>query len=219
MRTPRNSADGAPAVTGTTSRLRQAGHELIDLDRAVYTAVHATPTPQIDHALARISRAADRSLLWMGAAAAMAATGPRRRRAAAVGLAALGATSATVNVVVKRGPKRDRPSTEGSVRTHGIRMPASHSWPSGHSASAFAFSTAAGAGAPELDAALRLAATVVAYSRLHTGVHYPGDVVAGALIGAGMGSLTHHLARRIRLARAGSAGSVDSVPTPITSSG
>lgn len=177
-------------------RLRQAGHEVLDLDRAVYAAVHATPTPQIDAALARISRAADRSLLWMGVAGALAVSGRRRRRAALVGLAALGATSTTVNLLVKPGSRRGRPSLEGSVRTHGVRMPGSHSWPSGHTASAFAFSTAVGAGAPELDTVLRLAATAVAYSRVHTGVHYPGDVMAGALIGAGMGSLTHHLARR-----------------------
>lgn len=177
------------------SRLRQAGQELVDLDRAVYSAVHATSTPQIDLALARISRAADRSVLWMGVAAALSVSGRRPRRAALVGMTAIVATSATVNLVVKRGPRRSRPSLEGSVRTHGVRMPASHSWPSGHAASAFAFSTAVGAAIPELDTALRLAATVVAYSRVHTGVHYPGDVIAGALIGAGIGSLTYHVAR------------------------
>lgn len=185
-------------MTDVPSRLRQAGHELIELDRAVYAAVHATRTPQIDHALARVSRAADRSVLWMGIAAAMAASGRRRRRAAALGMVAVGATSATVNLLVKQGPKRRRPSLEGSVRTHGVRMPASHSWPSGHTASAFAFSTAAGAAAPELDTALRLAATVVAYSRVHTGVHYPGDVVAGAFIGASLGSTAYHLSRVAR---------------------
>ncbi|GAA1991167.1 phosphatase PAP2 family protein [Terrabacter lapilli] len=179
-------------------RLRQAGRELVELDRAVYAAVHATPTPQIDHALARVSRAADRSVLWMGVAAAMAASGGRRRRAAVLGMMAIGATSATVNLLVKQGPKRRRPSLEGSVRTHGVRMPGSHSWPSGHTASAFAFSTAAGATAPELETALRLAATVVAYSRVHTGVHYPGDVMAGALIGASMGSASYHLSRAVR---------------------
>jgi len=186
-------------------RVLQAGQELIELDRAVYAAVHATPTPQIDHALARVSRVADRSVLWMGVAAAMAASGARRRRAATLGMVAVGATSATVNLLVKQGPKRRRPSLEGSVRTHGVRMPGSHSWPSGHTASAFAFSTAAGAAAPELDTALRLAATVVAYSRVHTGVHYPGDVMAGAFIGASMGSASYHLARVLRR-RAGRSG-------------
>ena len=39
-------------------------------------------------------------------------------------------------------------------------------------------------------------ATAVAYSRVHTGVHYPGDVVIGALLGAGIGTATRLLAHR-----------------------
>jgi undecaprenyl-diphosphatase len=39
-------------------------------------------------------------------------------------------------------------------------------------------------------------ATTVAYSRLHNGVHYLGDVIAGALIGAGVGTLVRQLADR-----------------------
>ena len=35
-------------------------------------------------------------------------------------------------------------------------------------------------------------AALVAYSRVHTGVHYPGDVVAGALIGTVLAQLTAH---------------------------
>ena len=185
-------------MSGLPDRLREAGRELLSLDKAVYSAVQSTPTPQIDHALARISRAADHSKLWMAMAAVMAASGRRPRRAALMGLGSLAVTSATVNLAVKPIPRRRRPSLTESVRTHGVRMPGSHSWPSGHTASAFAFATGAGGELPELDSALRLAATVVAYSRVHTGVHYPGDVVAGALIGAGVGSLAHSVVRRVR---------------------
>lgn len=177
-------------------RLRAAGRELLALDAAAYAAVHATPTPVLDRGLAGLSRSADHSVLWTGVAAVLLASGARRRRAACVGLGALAATSAVVNAVLKPIPRRGRPSLVGSVRTHGVRMPASHSWPSGHAASAFAFSTAVGAGLPELDTALRLAATAVAYSRVHTGVHYPGDVIAGGVVGAGMGALVHHAVRR-----------------------
>ena len=77
-------------------------------------------------------------------------------------------------------------------------MPESHSFPSGHTASAFAFSSALGAEMPSLATPLRLMATTVAYSRVHTGVHYPGDVVIGALIGAGLGTGTRLVARRRR---------------------
>ena len=40
---------------------------------------------------------------------------------------------------------------------------------------------------PWLGLALRFVSATVAYSRVHTGVHYPGDVVVGSLIGEGVG--------------------------------
>ena len=181
----------------TSPRLREAGHELLLLDRAVYQAVHAIPSPVIDHALTRITHAADHSRLWVGVAAGMALLGRRPRRGAAVGLAAVGVTSALVNAAMKPVVRRERPTRDGTVRTHLVHMPGSTSYPSGHAASAFAFSTAVGAEFPQADTALRLAASLVAYSRVHTGVHYPGDVIAGALIGAGVGTLARHLDQRL----------------------
>ena len=58
-------------------------------------------------------------------------------------------------------------------------------FPSGHSASAFAFAYAVGRHYPVLAVPIGLLATGVAYSRVHTGVHYPSDVVLGSIIGAG----------------------------------
>jgi undecaprenyl-diphosphatase len=70
-----------------------------------------------------------------------------------------------------------------------VRMPTSQSMPSGHSASAFAFATAVGYALPTLSVPLHAAATAVAYSRVHTGVHYPGDAVAGSVIGTSAAAL------------------------------
>lgn len=179
----------------------RVGRELVALDRAVYAAVHATPTPTLDHAVARLSLAANHSRIWLVVAAAMATLGGRPRRGALVGMAAVTVTSAVVNVAVKPVVRRERPSRRETVRTHVVRMPTSASYPSGHTASAFAFCTAVGAVVPEVDTVLRLAATAVGYSRVHTGVHYPGDVIAGAVIGAGIGTLVRHLARRAGPAR------------------
>jgi len=78
-----------------------------------------------------------------------------------------------------------------------VRMPMSGSFPSGHTASAFAFASAVGTAIPPLSLPLHVAAAAVAYSRIHTGVHYPGDTIAGALIGAAAASVARHaLARR-----------------------
>ena len=68
-------------------------------------------------------------------------------------------------------------------------MPESTSFPSGHSASAFAFAYTVGRHYPGLAVPIRLLASGVAYSRVHTGVHYPGDVVLGSIIGAGTAAM------------------------------
>jgi undecaprenyl-diphosphatase len=72
-------------------------------------------------------------------------------------------------------------------------MPRSTSFPSGHSAAAFAFATGACAELPVLAPVLAPLAGTVAYSRVHIGVHYPSDVAAGAAIGIGSGLLAKRL--------------------------
>ena len=68
-------------------------------------------------------------------------------------------------------------------------MPGSTSFPSGHSASGFAFATAVGDQLPRLALPLRFLAAVVAYSRVHSGVHYPSDVLVGSVIGIVIGHI------------------------------
>jgi undecaprenyl-diphosphatase len=66
------------------------------------------------------------------------------------------------------------------------------------SAAAFAFATGVGQSLPEAGAPLRALATLVAYSRVHTGVHYPGDAVAGSVIGSVLAQLTTGVLERRR---------------------
>lgn len=77
-----------------------------------------------------------------------------------------------------------------------VTMPTSSSFPSGHSAAAFAFATGVGHEWPAVGVPLRGLAAVVAYSRVHTGVHYPGDVIAGSLLGGVLGQVTAHTLQR-----------------------
>jgi undecaprenyl-diphosphatase len=98
-------------------------------------------------------------------------------------------TSATVNLGFKHLHRRPRPLREAAADGRQVAMPASSSFPSGHSASAFAFASSVGAELPVLAFPLRALAGAVAYSRVHTGVHYPGDALAGALLGAATGQM------------------------------
>ena len=173
--------------------------DLKRVDTAVYAAVAETPTPTLDHGLRRLSHAADYSKLSIGAAALLSVFGGRSgRHAAAMGLASVGVTSAVVNQLAKRLAPRRRPDRvvhEVPAVRH-VPMPSSTSFPSGHSAAAFAFATGVGHTLPDAAAPLRGLAAVVAYSRVHTGVHYPGDVVAGALLGSILDQVTTQVLER-----------------------
>ena len=174
-------------------------HELDALDQAVYEAIAAVPTPSLDRMLARLSDAADHSKLWLTSAGVLAVVGgPSGRRAAGVGLASVGISSLISNLGVKWLVRRRRPDRAGAIvpEERWVHMPASRSFPSGHSASAFAFASAVGNALPPLSLPLHLAAAAVAYSRVHTGVHYPGDTIAGALIGTTSAALVRQALTR-----------------------
>jgi membrane-associated phospholipid phosphatase len=180
-----------PVALGHKARRWLADAE--QLDGAVYVAIANTPTPALDRALGRLMRAADHSKLSLAAAGALAvAGGPTGRRAAVRGLASLAVTSVIVNAGLKLAAKRPRPDPDAhSVpETRQVQMPISGSFPSGHSAAAFAFATGVGEVSPGAAIPLRALAAIVAYSRVHTGVHYPGDVIVGALTGVSLAELT-----------------------------
>ena len=169
---------------------REILHELNSVDHAVYEAIALVPTPILDRQMRRLSQAANRSVIWLVIAAGLAAFGGGAgRRAAVRGAAAIGTTSALVNIGIKSLHNRPRPDRAGLEVPIGrqVPMPTSRSFPSGHSASGFAFAVAAGNELPWLGLPLRFLAAAVAYSRVHTGVHYPGDAVVGSIVGASTG--------------------------------
>ena len=169
-------------------------------DRRAYEAVAGTSTPLLDEPMRVVSRVADYSKPGLATAAVLATVcGQTGRRAAVAGLVAVGATSFVVNQPMKLAGRRaspDRLVLRVPVRRW-VPMPSSTSFPSGHAASATAFAVAVGEVMPRLRLPLRIAAAVVCFSRVYTGVHYPGDVVIGAVTGAVIGRLTSRVAARL----------------------
>jgi membrane-associated phospholipid phosphatase len=177
---------GGPVRQRAAAALRELGA----VDQAIYSAVAATPTPSLDEPLRRLSNAANNSVLWLAVAVGLGvAGGSAGRRAAVRGTVAIGVTSPLVNLVAKSAWSRRRPdrADAGVPVGRNVRMPTSASFPSGHAASGFAFATAIGRDQPWLGMGLGFLAAAVAYSRVHTGVHYPGDALVGSLLGAGIG--------------------------------
>jgi undecaprenyl-diphosphatase len=159
----------------------------------------------------RLSATANWSQLWLAIGGAMALAGGRAgRRAAAAGVVALAVDSAVVNVGLKVAARRRRPDRDsaGVPAVRRVPMPESASFPSGHTASGFAFMNAVAHTLPAAAGPLGLLASAVGYSRVHTGVHYPGDVVIGAVIGTAIGEVVGwatrrgHAGPRFRLKRA-----------------
>jgi undecaprenyl-diphosphatase len=174
--------------------------DVASVDQAVYSAVARTETPTLDRAMRGLSGAADYSKLSLCAAAVLAlGGGARGRRAAASGLVSVAVTEAIVNAVIKPLGRRRRPDpAAGAVpAVRLVRMPGSRSFPSGHTAAAVAFAHGVSREMPWAGVPLYALAAAVGYSRVHTGVHYPGDVLGGAVLGAIISdATTASLARR-----------------------
>jgi undecaprenyl-diphosphatase len=120
--------------------------------------------------------------------AAIAAAGDCRKRCLPrATFAALGAVAAAglAVAVLKELFDRARPPFAGIDAVGAI--PASASFPSGHSATAFAAAVAVGLYYPKLRRPLLALAVLVALSRVYLGMHYASDVLVGSLLGALLG--------------------------------
>jgi undecaprenyl-diphosphatase len=102
-------------------------------------------------------------------------------------------TSVLADLVAKHAFQRQRPEETSVPQDRVARRPSSSSFPSSHTASAVAFASAFGRQYPILGMPINALAAAVGYSRVHTGVHYASDVVAGAVIGSSTASVTDAL--------------------------
>ncbi|SDC10616.1 undecaprenyl-diphosphatase [Actinokineospora iranica] len=153
----------------------------------------ALPRTPVDQGLKSLTRSANKGRLWFAVAALLACRKGPTRRAALRGVGAIAFASTSANLVGKNFFPRRRPAAD-LVPEHRrlTKRPTSSSFPSGHSASAVAFTTAVAMEYPMLAIAVAPLAAAVAYSRVHTGVHWPTDVAAGAAIGVGAAYATRH---------------------------
>jgi diacylglycerol kinase family enzyme/membrane-associated phospholipid phosphatase len=155
-------------------------------DLSVQRSVARLPESRMDRALLWLTRSANHGLLWFTVAGALAARPGATRRGALRGVAALAGASVTANALLKPLFPRRRPASAQLPAFRGLpHPPRSSSFPSGHAASAAAFATAVTMDSRRAGLAVLPLAALVAWSRVHVGVHWASDVAAGAAVGTG----------------------------------
>jgi undecaprenyl-diphosphatase len=177
-------------------RVAALGRSVLRLDQELFE--RTARRRSLDQVLPPLARAADYGRLWVAVAGWLAVGGgPKGRRAARTGLVAVAVTSLLANQLGKRSFGRRRPVLDGvPPGRRARRVPTSPSFPSGHAASAAAFATAVASADPVAAVPVGVLAAGVAYSRVHSGVHYPADVAVGVLLGGAVGLLLSRPARR-----------------------
>jgi undecaprenyl-diphosphatase len=103
------------------------------------------------------------------------------------GILALTAVSVLLAELGARGLKEvfgvERPSTRYATPKPLVHAPHDPSFPSGHAATSFAAATILTATVPRWAPAWVLVAAAIAFSRVYVGVHYPLDILGGAVLG------------------------------------
>jgi undecaprenyl-diphosphatase len=119
-----------------------------------------------------------------------------RRPAVFIAVAAADAVADGLASLLKLAHHEQRPALRYPEPPALVSVPHSNSFPSGHAAMSFACATVLAVLAPRLAPVFVLLASAIAYSRVYVGVHYPFDVVGGAVLGALVGLAVLVLLRR-----------------------
>lgn len=140
-------------------------------------------TPAVEDAMVALGKAGNNGLVWLLLGAALAVIDNDRWESWLI-CALLGPLAIGLNYAIKLAVRRPRPVLEGLPPLGGA--PSSLSFPSAHATSSFAVATAMVRVDPAM-AATFVVATALALGRPYLGMHYPSDVLVGAVLGVLLG--------------------------------
>ena len=140
-------------------------------------------SPAVERAARALGKAGNHGVIWLVVGGLLALVDGANREAWVI-CAALGPVAIGLNYLVKLAVRRPRPVLEGLPPLGGA--PSSLSFPSAHATSSFAVATAMARVEP-LGALAFVLAFALALGRPYLGMHYPSDVLVGAVLGLGLG--------------------------------
>jgi len=181
-------------ATSTSSLPRWSGAlaRIFEFDRLALRAVREREHRYGTFLMRTLTRAGDAES-WLAHAAVLVATSATTSAGVRY-MVASGVLATLVAAVLKRTIRRPRPRQIEAGLGGTLGDPDAFSFPSGHSAVAFAVAIAALHAAPGI-APLELAlAGGIAFSRIYLGAHYPLDVLVGIAIGAASAVVTLSIA-------------------------
>ncbi len=175
---------------------------MVSVDRSLQQWVVDHRWGVLDPLVEALTYAGSFGAIWLVLALALAGFSWRRPWLAAR-VAATILVAESVSGALKDRLGRDRPPLRDPDPATLVNLPQTSSFPSGHATVGFACATVIALSVPRLRWPVFALAALIAWSRVYVGVHYPLDVLAGALLGVGIGFAVRYAGIAIRtLARA-----------------
>lgn len=154
-------------------------------------------TPLLDKILAFITSLGNAGIIWIVLAVVLLIL-PKTRKTGIIVAAALLMDLVLCNLILKNLVARVRPYDINTAIAILIKKPLDFSFPSGHTAASFAAMTALFlAKMKKAWIAALILAVLIAFSRLYFYVHYPTDVLGGAVVGILSGIIGYAIVEKI----------------------
>jgi undecaprenyl-diphosphatase len=182
-------------------------------DRSLQRWVVEHRVPVLDQLFQVLSYVGSFGLVWLALAFVLSGFSLRRPwLPARVAVTILAAELASGLLKLSIG--RDRPPVATPEPEPLVHLPPTGSLPSGHATVAFACATALALPVPRLAVPLYVLAALIAFSRVYVGVHFPLDILAGAVLGLAVGLAVWRGGRVLRHVGRGAGADATTPPTP-----
>ena len=203
-------ADGLPHVLAEQPWVRALSLAMLELHRKtmdyidasqIYTAIDTVAEEVLDALAVFLNYAGEHGEIWI-AFTLLLLLFRRTRKAGCAMATALVLYLVAGDCILKPLFARPRPCDVNTAITILVKRPHGHSFPSGHTASAFAAAFALWLQNRKLGVPALVLAAFIAFTRLYLYVHFPTDILGGAVLGVALGAaasaIANHMANRAK---------------------